>query len=418
MAAAGGGTLRPRYRLDIDKGVLSSNLEKRGLQRTGADDDWNFYWASVGTVKQIFNPETGYRLADDQIINHFPNHFELTRKDLMVKNIKRYRKDLEKEDSSLAEKSDQGSYVHLDFFPTTYSIPSDYSLFVEEFKRQPNSVWIMKPAGKAQGKGIFLINKLSQIKKWANQRFSQTGPRDAYVISRYIDSPLLIGGKKSDLRLYVLVTSYRPLKAYLYKEGFARFSNAKYTSDIGEMDNHIVHLTNVAVQKHAADYNEKHGNKWSVSNLRLYLEATWGHQATGKLFDDIEAIIVHSLKAVQNVLINDKHCFEVYGYDIIIDANLKPWLVEVNASPSLSSTTVRDRVLKKTLLSDTLAIVVPKGFPNCDMSKGTNWNSAPEVGHYRILIDETVYEMGERRGDPSSKRSSVRGRRTPGTTWR
>ena len=35
-----------------------------------------------------------------------------------------------------------------------------------------------------------------------------------------------------------------------YKEGFSRFSNAKYTSDIQEMDNHIVHLTNVAVQKH------------------------------------------------------------------------------------------------------------------------------------------------------------------------
>jgi tubulin polyglutamylase TTLL1 len=170
---------------------------------------------------------------DFRIINHFPNHHELTRKDLMVKNIKRYRKDIEKGESSLGERSTQGSSVHLDIFPTTYSIPSDYSLFVEEFKRQQNSVWIMKPAGKAQGKGIFLINKLSQIKKWANlrlkyvifrilililpiYRLTQTMAKDVYVISRYIESPLLIGGKKSDLRLYVLVTSYRPLKAYLY----------------------------------------------------------------------------------------------------------------------------------------------------------------------------------------------------------
>jgi hypothetical protein len=48
-----------------------------------------------------------------RVINHFPNHYELTRKDLMVKNIKRYRRDLEKEGSPLAEKNADGTYAHL-----------------------------------------------------------------------------------------------------------------------------------------------------------------------------------------------------------------------------------------------------------------------------------------------------------------
>ena len=48
-----------------------------------------------------------------RVINHFPNHVELTRKDLMVKNIKRYRKDLEKEGSPLAEKDENGRFTHL-----------------------------------------------------------------------------------------------------------------------------------------------------------------------------------------------------------------------------------------------------------------------------------------------------------------
>ena len=35
------------------------------------------------------------------------------------------------------------------------------------------------------------------------------------------------------------------------------------------------------------------------------------------------------MQACQNVMINDRHCFELYGYDIIIDQDLRPWLIEV-----------------------------------------------------------------------------------------
>jgi tubulin polyglutamylase TTLL1 len=84
---------------------------------------------------------------------------------------------------------------------------------------------------------------------------------------------------------------------------------------------------------------------------------------TSKLFSEIDNIFVHSLKAVQNVMTNDKHCFECYGYDIIIDADFKPWLIEVNASPSLSATTASDRIMKHSLINDILNLVIPDDFP-------------------------------------------------------
>ena len=187
------------------------------------------------------------------------------------------------------------------------------------------------------GVGIFLVTRLSQIRKWDNSRLQPgQSPRANYVISRYIADPLLIGGKKFDLRLYVLVLGYRPLKVYTYKKGFARFCAVNYTNEAGEIDNELVHLTNVAIQKNSDEYARSamgHGYKWSIGHLRSYLEGTRGTAAVEKLMEDIGWLVVHSLKAVQNVMVHDRHCFECYGYDIMLDEGLKPWLLEVNASP-------------------------------------------------------------------------------------
>ncbi len=59
---------------------------------------------------------------------------------------------------------------------------------------------------------------------------------------------------------------------------------------------------------------------------------------------------------------NDHHCFELYGFDILIDKNLRPWLIEVNASPSLVHTTKHDFVLKKNIINDLLNVLIPANW--------------------------------------------------------
>ena len=146
------------WRSDFDKFVVTANFQRRGWQRWHAnhDSDWNVYWANVHTTREIFAPENGIRLGEHQRVNHFPNHYELTRKDNLIKNLKRTQRALLRE--GLEEEA-----AAYDFFPGTYTLPADYGLFVEEYKTHPpNAIWIMKPVGKAQGKGIFLFNRLSE----------------------------------------------------------------------------------------------------------------------------------------------------------------------------------------------------------------------------------------------------------------
>lgn len=380
------------YCSDVDKSVVLDNFEKRGWEQVGPDDKWNLYWARTQTCYSIFNTNSGFRMQDNQMINHFPNHYELSRKDKLVRNIRRYKRELEKDGSLTVQRLD-GTYLNLDFIPVTFMLPADYNLFVDEYRRADPSTWIVKPVGKSNGSGIFLINKLSKIAKWTkkikNIKANNPNNKESYVISKYINNPLLIGGKKFDLRFYVLVTSFRPLKAYLFKYGFCRFCTIKYNSNVGDIENLLVHLTNVSLQKRGKQYNSSHGGKLSIQNLRLFLESTRGKAVTDTLFDNIVQLIVHSLKSVSDIIMtNDKHCFECYGYDVIVDNNLKPWLIEVNSSPSLTTTTDNDCILKNKLIYNILNVILPPdGIPNA------RWNKCPSIeslGDFEPIVDEEL----------------------------
>jgi len=90
------------------------------------------------------------------------------------RNIRRYRRELLRTGTSV------------DFIPSTYVLPVDYNLFLEEYRKKP-STWIVKPCGKSRGSGIFLIDKLSQLEKWSKEKKypkNASIKKETYIISR------------------------------------------------------------------------------------------------------------------------------------------------------------------------------------------------------------------------------------------
>jgi len=177
------------------------------------------------------------------------------------------------------------------------------------------------------------------------------------VVQRYIMNPLLIGGKKFDMRIYVLVTCYAPLTVYLYRTGFGRFTHHRYNNNVDEIHNNYLHLTNVAIQKTSENYDERLGGKWDLRSMKLYLMSKYGNEAVSECFFLIQDLIIKTLQSVQKIVTQDKHCFELYGFDVLIDDQLKPWLIEVNASPSMTANTPQDYETKIAVLDDTFSVL-------------------------------------------------------------
>jgi tubulin polyglutamylase TTLL4 len=104
--------------------------------------------------------------------------------------------------------------------PTTYIMPEDYKRWCSDREIQNfKYMYIMKPCASSCGRGIKIIGKKTHVNK-----------RSGYIVSKYLSKPHLIRGYKYDLRVYVLVTSFEPLKIYLFSEGLVRLATVPYTT--------------------------------------------------------------------------------------------------------------------------------------------------------------------------------------------
>ncbi|KAH3717440.1 hypothetical protein DPMN_060228 [Dreissena polymorpha] len=80
------------------------------------------------------------------------------------------------------------------------------------------------------------------------------------------------------MRVYVYVSSFDPLRLYVFEDGLARFASMKYSSSMKHLANKFMHLTNYSVNKRNADYQANaddtvcQGHKWSLKALWNYMK--------------------------------------------------------------------------------------------------------------------------------------------------
>lgn len=140
---------------------------------------------------------------------------------------------------------------HFVFLPKTYILPNEYQYLMQDMQATPGQQWIFKPAANAQGRGIFVTDKWSEI--------PQKNSSSNYVVSEYIANPLLLNGYKFDMRIYVVITCINPLRVYIYEEGLARFATFKYTQGANGggaagSKGKFMHLTNYSINKKNAAF--------------------------------------------------------------------------------------------------------------------------------------------------------------------
>lgn len=260
------------------------------------------------------------------------------------------------------------------------------------------NVWIMKPAGLNRGRGIMVFNDIDTFEATVKDIMSNKTPGGAttYVIQKYIEKPLLIYNRKFDIRVWVLITQSED--CYFFPQGYLRTSSENFSLD--NLDNNFIHLTNNAIQKDGKEYGKfENGNQMSFKQFQEYLQAFYGNIRLSSIISVMKSQIIISLMSVKGKLNPNgrQSCFEIFGYDFIIDSFFKPWLIEVNTNPCIElSSPLLEQIIPR-MLDDALELTVDMVFHSTktqlktplvlDLPQGNMWEFLVSLnGSANLLI--------------------------------
>jgi tubulin monoglycylase TTLL3/8 len=194
---------------------------------------------------------------------------------------------------------------------------------------------------------------------------------------------MIIKNRKFDLRVWVIVTDWNPLTVWYYKKPYVRFPAHDYNPN--DIDNNYSHLANNSIAKYGTINNneeEIEGNMMFIEEFQeilvdKYCQDVWEEVIEQKIKD----CIVNTLSSVQDTFDYKKGCFELFGFDIMIDDEFNAWLIEVNSSPAMDYSTYVTEKLVKSCLDDCCKVILD--YPKCTTAKQKR---KCETGEFELIF--------------------------------
>ena len=288
-----------------------------------------------------------------QIVNRIPEIEYICRKASYITIIQNYSIYFQRFDS---------------FIPQSFVLPLHNTEFRNQIEKN-NKRYLIKPDNGSLGQGITFIEPGTEFEDYKQLSIAQ----------EYIDS-YLINNTKFDLRVYVLIASISPkLRIFVYREGIARFC-----SEPAENNNIFSCLTNTAVNKNNKNIEDL--SKITKTISFVFNQMKENGINIDELWNKIDNAIILSILPIHNLCNKtlQKVCpsnglsrsFQILGFDILIDKNLKPWILEVNYRPSLDFDLIEEKDLKIKMLSSAMKIAVPyTSLQSFVFNKTNKWNN-------------------------------------------
>ena len=277
-------------------------------------------------------------------------------------------------------------------------IGSNQTINIPKTFNSGKNMWIIKPVNLNRGRCIKVLNNIDEIlkeMKWIQtskkilisegnndnsknkilnsekknsfekEYINTNGIKCEYImIQKYLEKPLLYQGRKFDIRMWIMFMTNRENDVYIFKEGHLKATSLKYNPDSNDL---FVHLTNYSVQKHNIHFSKiEIGNEIPFYEFQRELD----RKKTGINFiKDIYPKIVRIVRltggaAIQGKMnfMNIKNCFEIFGYDFILDENYKPYLLEINTNPGLEISSPLINQLLPRMIDDAFKLTIDDDF--------------------------------------------------------
>ncbi|CAI5782869.1 inactive polyglycylase TTLL10 [Podarcis lilfordi] len=343
--------------------ILNAFCKNKGWQRIydNRRDDYILKWCETKCRDTYFNFREG-----EQLLYQISNNKILTTKIGLLMNLREYERVMKKISRTTKVLRME------DFFPETFRLDTkdEREIFFEIYEEP--QIWICKPTSSNQGRGIFLLKNQSEVNSLQAKLLSiEEDPMykklpykipPARIVQRYIDKPLLLEGKKFDVRSYLLIACTCPFMLF-FGHGYVRLTCLNYDPKSEDLTSH---LTNQYVQKKSPMYSHvKEETVWRMERFNNYVNERFRHikglpkdWVFNGFTKRMKEIMLQCFLAVKSKLECKMGYFDLIGCDFLIDEDFKVWLLEMNANPALHTNCSALKSIIPTVVNETLDLAI------------------------------------------------------------